>query len=275
MPESNRHSMAAAEGPSDEELIARIASGDREAFASLYRRRRPDVYRFALHVSGSPAVADDVTQDVFMAVIHDAGRYGPERSGVVPWLLGITRNHVRRSLNRGWRLVPSPDVDARAPRQLAVEPDPLAGLARRQHADALRTAVRELPLKFREAVVLCDLQELSYADAAAALGCAIGTVRSRLDRGRALAATLAWVIAPRSVHVPAPKSVTVAPTDAARVETPMPARESAAVLPAPRAGPLCGRADSHLAPRLRLHASRPNLLRGPARPTCRGSKAVT
>src|SRR6266849_3834551 len=81
---------------SDDELIARIAGGDREAFASLYRRRRLDVYRFALHVTGSSPVAEDVTQDVFIAVIQDAMRYQPGRSGVVPWLLGITRNHVRR-----------------------------------------------------------------------------------------------------------------------------------------------------------------------------------
>ena len=72
--------------------------------------------------------------------------------------------------------------------QLAVEPDPLAGIARRQHAATLRKAVLGLPVKFREAVVLCDLQELDYADAAVALGCPVGTVRSRLHRGRALLA---------------------------------------------------------------------------------------
>jgi RNA polymerase sigma-70 factor (ECF subfamily) len=180
--------MAAAEQPSDEALMAEIARGDREAFAALYRRRRVDVYRFALHVSGSPAIADDVTQDVFIAVIHDVGRYRADRSGVVPWLLGIARNHVRRSLHRGWRVVPLPDAEAGPPRQLAVEPDPLAGIARRQHAATLRKAVLDLPVKFREAVVLCDLQELGYADAAVALGCPVGTVRSRLHRGRALLA---------------------------------------------------------------------------------------
>jgi RNA polymerase sigma-70 factor (ECF subfamily) len=180
--------MAAAEHPSDEELIARITAGDREAFAALYRRRRSDVYRFALHVGGSPAVADDVTQDVFMAVIHGAGRYRPDRAGVVPWLLGIARNHVRRSLHQR-PTVSLPDDDSEAARTLAIDADPLAGLARRQHADALRRAVLDLPVKYREAVVLCDLQELSYEDAANVLGCAIGTVRSRLHRGRALLAS--------------------------------------------------------------------------------------
>jgi RNA polymerase sigma-70 factor (ECF subfamily) len=186
--------MAASEHPSDEDLIAGIARGDREAFATLYRRRRPDVYRFALHVSGSPQVADDVSQDVFMAVINHAGRYRSGRSGVVPWLLGITRNHVRQWVERE-RPQRSLAVDneepgaARTPAPLIVETDPLAGLARRRDVAALRRAVLALPIKYREAVVLCDLQELSYASAAAALGCAIGTVRSRLHRGRAILAT--------------------------------------------------------------------------------------
>ena len=180
--------MAAGEDPSDEALIVRIVSGDREAFAGLYRRHRADVYRFALHISGSRPVADDVTQDVFMAVIHDAGRYRPERAAVLPWLLGIARNHVRRALDRR-PTVTLPDDESPAGRMLVVEPDPLGGIARRQHVLALRRAVLALPVKFREVVVLCDLQELSYDDAATALGCAIGTVRSRLHRGRALLAS--------------------------------------------------------------------------------------
>jgi len=65
----------------------------------------------------------------------------------------------------------------------------LGDLTRAESIEALRQAVLTLPVRYREAVVLCDLQELSYADASAALGCAIGTVRSRLHRGRALLAT--------------------------------------------------------------------------------------
>src|SRR5206468_9906286 len=72
--------------------------------------------------------------------------------------------------------------------KLAVDVDPAGDLDRRRHLEALRRAVIGLPVRYREAVVLCDLQELSYADAATALGCAIGTVRSRLHRGRALLA---------------------------------------------------------------------------------------
>ncbi len=180
--------MVAAEDPSDEALIARIVRGDRESFAALYRRRRGDVYRFALHISGSRMVADDVTQDVFMAVIHDAARYRPDRADVVPWLLGIARNQVRRAMSQR-PTVTLPDDDSETNRTPAIHADPLAALAKRQDVVALRRAVLDLPVKFREAIVLCDLQELSYADAAVSLGCAIGTVRSRLHRGRALLAS--------------------------------------------------------------------------------------
>jgi RNA polymerase sigma-70 factor (ECF subfamily) len=177
----------------DEMLMARVAAGDREAFAALYRRRRPDVFRFALLMSGSTSVADDVAQDVFMEVIRHAARYQPNRSsragvgGVIPWLLGITRNHVLRSRHRQRFVVPLEEADPAT--DVAVTPDPLAGIARQQYVAALRRALLALPVKYREAIVLCDLQEMTYADAAASLRCAIGTVRSRLHRGRAMLAT--------------------------------------------------------------------------------------
>jgi RNA polymerase sigma-70 factor (ECF subfamily) len=168
---------------SDEELIAAVAAGDRDAFGVLYGRRRADVYRFALHMTGSAAAAEDVAQDVFMTVIHEAARYTPGRSGVVPWLLGIARNHARRRLSAR-RFEPMPEAGGGP----AVIADPADGIARGQEAQALRRALGSLPVAYREAVVLCDLQELTYQDAAAAAGCAIGTVRSRLHRGRQILA---------------------------------------------------------------------------------------
>jgi RNA polymerase sigma-70 factor, ECF subfamily len=163
----------------DEDLIAAVAAGDRAAFGTLYGRRRADVYRFALHMTGAPATAEDVTQDVFMTVIHEAGRYTAGRSTVVAWLLGIARNHARRRLSAR-RHEPMPEPGA----EPAVTVDLTDGIVRGQQVDALRRALDSLPDAYREAVVLCDLQELTYQDAAAAAGCAIGTVRSRLHRGR-------------------------------------------------------------------------------------------
>jgi RNA polymerase sigma-70 factor (ECF subfamily) len=168
---------------SDEALIAGMAQGDREAFAALYRRRRPDVYRFALHMTGIPAVAEDVAQEVFLAVIREAGRYQAGRSTVVAWLLGIARNHaLRRITERRHEPLPPAGDEPR------VHADPADAIARGQDVDALRAALATLPVAYREAVVLCDLQELSYQEAADAAGCAIGTIRSRLHRGRGMLA---------------------------------------------------------------------------------------
>jgi RNA polymerase sigma-70 factor (ECF subfamily) len=171
---------------SDEELMAALAAGDREAFGTLYRRRRADVYRFALHMTGIPAAAEDVAQDVFLAVIQEARRYSPARAAVLPWLLGIARNMARRRLAER-KYDPLPD----GPSEPALRADPLDGIVRTRQTAALRRALGSLPEVYREAVVLCDLQELSYQDAADVADCAIGTVRSRLHRGRQmLAATL-------------------------------------------------------------------------------------
>jgi len=169
--------------PSDDDLIAAVAAGNREAFATLYRRRRPDLYRFALHLTGSPSAAEDIAQEVFLTVINEAARYTPGRSGVLPWLLGIARNYaLRRIAERRHEALPE------AGREPGIEADPADGIARGQELAALRAALVALPVVYREAVVLCDLQELSYQDAAEAAGCALGTIRSRLHRGRGLLA---------------------------------------------------------------------------------------
>lgn len=146
------------------------------------------MYRFALHMSGSPAVADDVTQDVFLAVMRSADRYQPSRSPVVIWLCGIARNSVRQHLERERPFEPLASLAGRSEREPGVEVDLPGDLARAEGLDRLRRLVLALPVRYREAVVLCDLQELSYAEAAAAIGCRVGTVRSRLHRGRELLA---------------------------------------------------------------------------------------
>jgi len=170
----------------DDTLLERIAAGDAAAFTALFRRRQGDVYRVALLMTGRRAAAEDVTQDVFLAVMREAARYERGRSTVTAWLCGIARNHARRRLERDGRLVPLPDEHEED--AAAVQADPADDLANAQRVDALRRAVLSLPLRYREVVVLCDLEELSYRDAAVSLDCAVGTVRSRLHRARALLA---------------------------------------------------------------------------------------
>ena len=169
-----------------------MGTGDEEAFRTLYRRCQGPVYRFVLHMSGSPPVAEDVTQEVFLTLIRDTGRFDPSRGTLPAYLLGIGRNLLLRRLEKDRVFVALPggreSDDAEPPgngpyAQLVVAAlDPV----RNETIGRVRQAVLSLPANYREAVVLCDLQEMSYEEAASVLHCAIGTVRSRLHRGRSL-----------------------------------------------------------------------------------------
>jgi RNA polymerase sigma-70 factor (ECF subfamily) len=172
---------------SDDELLLRLRSGDEEAFVVLYGRRQAALYRFALYMSGSRAAAEDITQEVFLAVLREDCGYDPERGTLSGYLFGIARKLVLRHVERGRADVALvTDIDEGSLPELAVNDDPLVDLTHREGIEALRRAVQALPRRYREVVVLCDLEELDYADSAVALGCPIGTVRSRLHRARAL-----------------------------------------------------------------------------------------
>ncbi len=180
--------MRVPESPNDDDLLRRIQAGDEAAFTALYRRWQGPVYRFALRMSGRTAVAEDVTQETFMTLLRGGGGFDATRGSLPAYLFGIARHRVQHRLERERPYVPmegeegAPSVGA----ALAAEDDPLDALARRERIERVRDAVLSLPLHYREAVVLCDLHHASYEEAAAALGCAVGTVRSRLHRGRDL-----------------------------------------------------------------------------------------
>lgn len=165
-----------------------MLAGDEDALATLYQRRQGGVYRFALQMSGSRSLAEDVTQEVFIALLRDGTTYDAARGPLNWFLLGIARNLVRQRLGREHFYTALADdqfegESANAPRAAS---DPLTELMRNETIETVRKAVLSLPPRYREVVVLCELQELSYAEAAGVLDCAIGTVRSRLHRGRAL-----------------------------------------------------------------------------------------
>jgi len=179
--------MTDAPAETDDELLLRMRSGDEQAFVVLYRRRQAAIYRFALHMSGSAAVADDIIQEVFLALIRDDCGYDPERGTLSGYLFGIARKLALRQIARRRAeaaLDTSPDETVLA--DLTAGADQLADLTRKEGVAALRRAVQALPARYREVVVLCDLEEVDYAEAAFVLGCPIGTVRSRLHRARAL-----------------------------------------------------------------------------------------
>ena len=179
--------MTSSQPETDDDLLIRMRRGDEQAFVSLYRKRQAPLYRFALHMSGSATVAEDITQEVFLALFRDECGYDPDRGTLSGYLFGIARKLVLRHIERGRSDVAlETEGDDSAWPELAVHDDPLVDLTRREGIDALRRAVQALPRRYREVVVLCDLEEVDYRDAAFVLGCPIGTVRSRLHRARAL-----------------------------------------------------------------------------------------
>jgi RNA polymerase sigma-70 factor (ECF subfamily) len=175
------------DGPeSDNDLLAGIRSGDEQAFVTLYRKRHTALYRFVLHMTGSASTAEDVTQEVFLALIREGCGYDPGRGSLSGYLFGIARKLVLKHLERT-RTLAEQDLESQdLPVSGPASADPMVDLMRREGIEELRRAVLALPKRYREVVVLCDLQEIDYADAAALLDCPIGTVRSRLHRARAL-----------------------------------------------------------------------------------------
>ena len=172
---------------SDDDLLRLIAKGHEPAFVEFYRKHQGSVYRFALHMSGKTEIAEEVTQEVFLTVMAVAKQYDSKRGSAVSYLYGITRNFVLRCLERERPYVAAlEDVENEHARGMADEHDLLSELARNERIESLHNAVLALPPAYREVVVLCDLNEMDYAEAAGALGCAIGTIRSRLHRARAL-----------------------------------------------------------------------------------------
>ena len=174
------------EEPDDAALVERIAAGDEEAFVQVYRRRSRGVYRFALQMSGSATIADEVTQEVFLAVMREAARFDPARGSFLSYLYGVARNHVLRQQRQ--RPVVALDARPDIADGLSAPDDPLADAVRQQTVATVRRAVQSLPAHYREAVLLCDIEGLDYRDAARVIDCPVGTVRSRLARGRALLA---------------------------------------------------------------------------------------
>jgi RNA polymerase sigma-70 factor, ECF subfamily len=176
--------------PSDDELLRLMLAGDAAAFEMLYERRQAGVYRFALRMSGSEALAEDVTQDVFIALMRDGWQYDASRGSVSAYLYGMARNRVLRRLERDRSFVSMVDEleddETTMSEKFITREDPLAEFTRNEIIDSVRQAILALPAHYREVVVLCNLQEMSYDEAANVIGCAVGTVRSRLHRARAM-----------------------------------------------------------------------------------------
>jgi len=171
----------------DEELMSRAARGDEQAFVLIVRRYKDELTNFAERFLGDRDDAEDVVQEAFVRVWRSresfvaGGRFST-------WLYTIASNLARTRLRRRalWRFVRLGSGDG-APADIpdgAAASDVRVDEAIRD--ERIQRALGRLPPKFRELVVLRDIQQLSYEEITAITGCAMGTVKSRINRGRAL-----------------------------------------------------------------------------------------
>lgn len=167
-------------------LLGRMRQGDESAFVELYRRHCDAVYRMALLYCGSTSLAADVTQDTFIHLMTRPEQFDATRGTVGCWLCGIARNLARKAA--GYREEPTDPAelaDETAPHEEQVERDtPLDRLLRDETAEKVRRSLAKIAPHYRDVLILCELSELSYAEAAQVCGIDIGTVRSRLSRAR-------------------------------------------------------------------------------------------
>lgn len=173
----------------DEQLLGRFQAADESAFVAIFRRRQGGVYRFCYAMCGRADWAEEITQDVFTALIRSANQLDVSRGTVQAWLYSVARNLVRKRLEREKRYVPFlKDEDAGEEMEFAdvsitTALDRLTG---QERMEALEEGIQLLPSPFREVLVLCDLEETPYDAAATLMECPIGTIRSRLHRARAM-----------------------------------------------------------------------------------------
>jgi RNA polymerase sigma-70 factor (ECF subfamily) len=168
----------------DRDLLARFREGDREAFTLVYKMHSPGVFRFVLHMCGDEMKAAEVTQDVFVWLIHHPGQFDPSRGNLGPFLIGVARRFLLRQWRNERRWIPLEEAGTN------FEGRSGAGYAQSGEDESqvvrLREVIAALPARYREVVVLCDLEGHTYEAAAGILECAVGTVRSRLHRAREL-----------------------------------------------------------------------------------------
>lgn len=175
--------------PLDTELLRQVQAGRADAFTALYRRHQGPLYRYALMRCGSGDTAADVVQEAFMGLLTGRFRFDALRGQLQHFLFGVARNLILKTEEGRARHVTLPDADeddGGPESELPCEgAEPLERLLGNEAAEEVRRALAQLAPHYRDVVILFELHELSYLEIATICQVDIGTVRSRLSRGRA------------------------------------------------------------------------------------------
>ena len=177
----------------DIELLRQLRGGSGAAFQALYRRHQGPLYRFALLRCGSPDSAADVVQEVFLALLSGTVAFDPLRGSLPNFLFGVARLLILKHEQPRLRetALPEPDEDGELDLGGDDSAEPLRRMLGNEQAEQVRRALAKLPPHYRDPIILYELHDMSYLEIADICQVDIGTVRSRLARGRAaLAKTL-------------------------------------------------------------------------------------
>jgi len=182
---SDSPSAAALSGDAIETLIQRCLSGDQRAWEQIVRLYWRKVFNIAYKFVGKHDEAEDLAQDVFLKIFKSLDTFD-RRANFQTWLISVSRNlcidHYRSV--RKERETIDRDVDANELSPASVDPGPIAALEQRDRVVLLKVALAELPETLRTAVLMRDIQEMSYQEIADKLRLPEGTVKSRINRGR-------------------------------------------------------------------------------------------
>lgn len=178
------------ESRSDAELLELSLAGDEDAFLLLYGRLKGPVFRYAFFMTNSNTAAEEVVQEVFISLLKSGKRYRPAQGDLPGFVFGIARNLIRRLKKRErlYEELPGDEVLEKISARQPGTDELAAQVMRYEGIERIRTAIASLPDHYRQTIVLCDLCELTYIEAASRLKCAVGTVRSRLNRAHELLA---------------------------------------------------------------------------------------
>jgi RNA polymerase sigma-70 factor, ECF subfamily len=171
-------------------LVAQVAAGDSAALAELYRREAAAVYRYALAFCGNPGWSADATQEAFVALATRPQGFDATRGSLGAYLAGVARHALAARWREGFAAQPLADDDEPIEGDAEGTASPETLLLQRQSSDEVWAALRRLPAPFREALVLVDLQERPYAEAARIAGIELNTLRTRVHRARLKLAAL-------------------------------------------------------------------------------------
>lgn len=169
----------------DPDLLRRCREGDQAAWRDLVSEHGRKVFNLAYRFVGRVDEAEDVTQEIFVKVYRSLDRFQPSDGSFPAWLMTVARHHAidryRRRRDERHRVADDPAALLAVP---APDEGPLKSLEREERKSLVHRGLRSLPPTLREPLILCDLEGLSQEEAAASLGIPVGTVKSRLNRGR-------------------------------------------------------------------------------------------